>query len=910
MASLPTNGTMALTMEELHEITECEKIVRFRDEVLAGKHPRIKVPAHLNGKSATGQTSSPSSLTPRSNPQQYQIEPKSATPSTNNEDNQSPYNSRSSNSLRVETGKGSATMPLMAKAEINPILLEKSDDLIKAEIQLQRQRLERALREQVEQRRLSLKASLQTAESLPDFDLSDVLFKALTVVHPSTTAEAEKLVGDHSSASDSFDENTFYSSQHDTPEHSTSSQEHRWPHESPAQTIVLPVAHAIDNSLDKHQEQPRDMVMADASMSNTIEAGVHQSVHKPIPLLRGSMHGDSAYTRPPGLNASPNIPAPETGMRTFNPEVPVHAISGGDLSAPDPMVHIQSNTVVATSSKHPEHVSDLLAAKTGALLKQKFFESESSSAEILEPAIIRTRDDVPTLAPQPARVSPLVTARAPPILGQSMMADEEQVTQVTAKRKSVAVSSPESSPKGARPSEKKKIKKKKTRKSSGKQAVSVDTPDSPYIKPEPRSPSPFSAPPLPRPLPRQRQTLQQETELNYDEPRYEVQREEHREIIIPSRYRGREVQRSYNGPEEDRLYEPRETKTYGYRPVARDEKQYRRVVSHNISRGQGSPSIHATPYSPNDPRPMRAASHAVVDRSIPDPPRWRDVAQQEIIRIDADRERSRSPVMRERGSPALMGPPRQTRIFEDEYGRQFYAPPPIPISSRQSVAPSMRPGDEDVIYERPALRSVARPVSDFYEEDGVIYKRPSVVPSSPQWMPSRRVVTQPEQEMDYRAYRQREYSTRPPARAPPSADELIRVREPLDRRQMSHFEEVPREQTARIGSVRPESIRYGVPREFVERVQSVRPEAHSREYAQSVRPEARREMTTRHLREFSVRPGEPEIIRREYMPQTESDYAVPKPVVRRVIEEPEYIERRRVPQDMYVDDVRREVVYR
>ncbi|KAA8571886.1 hypothetical protein EYC84_001838 [Monilinia fructicola] len=52
-------------------------------------------------------------------------------------------------------------------SEINPILLEKSDDLIKAEIQLQRQRLERALREQMDQHRLAQKALLRLLNPFP-----------------------------------------------------------------------------------------------------------------------------------------------------------------------------------------------------------------------------------------------------------------------------------------------------------------------------------------------------------------------------------------------------------------------------------------------------------------------------------------------------------------------------------------------------------------------------------------------------------------------------------------------------------------------------------------------------------------------------------------------------------------------
>lgn len=209
----PANGA-SLTAEELREILEYDKIVQFRDAIFAGTHPRIKIPAHL--VTSTRNIASPSSSTTRTNmPAQTHA---TATLGAHNEEasllNKSPYNQRPG-------GGGTLTL---AKSEINPILLEKSDDLIKAEIQLQRQRLERGLREQIEKQRLEAKALLQTSESLPNFDLSEVLSKALEIVHPSTSAEAEPSVGARSSASDSFDENTFYSSQHDSPMPSSSPQ--------------------------------------------------------------------------------------------------------------------------------------------------------------------------------------------------------------------------------------------------------------------------------------------------------------------------------------------------------------------------------------------------------------------------------------------------------------------------------------------------------------------------------------------------------------------------------------------------------------------------------------------------------------------------------------------------------------
>lgn len=271
VAPAPTNG-VTLTAEELREILEYERIVQFRDAVLAGTHPRVKIPPHLAGKhiNSSRNVSSPSLSTPRA----YQsAQPARATPGSH-EESSSVYN-RSPNSTRQSAG---GHLAMTSKSEINPILLEKSDDLIKAEIQLQRQRLERALREQIEQQRITAKALLQTSESLPNFDISEVLSKALAIVHPSTTAEAEPSVGVRSSASDSFDENTFYSSQHDTPELSSSSQGQKEPAEQQSRRLisaddrpseVFPQSHVAD----------RDLVMTGASLSQDNHLATQRRLH-------------------------------------------------------------------------------------------------------------------------------------------------------------------------------------------------------------------------------------------------------------------------------------------------------------------------------------------------------------------------------------------------------------------------------------------------------------------------------------------------------------------------------------------------------------------------------------------------------------------------------------------------------
>jgi hypothetical protein len=142
----------------------------------------------------------------------------------------------------------------------------------------------------------------------------------------------------------------------------------------------------------------------------------------------------------------------------------------------------------------------------------------------------------------------------------------------------------------------------------------------------------------------------------------------------------------------------------------------------------------------------------------------------------------------------------------------------------------------------------------------------------------------------------------------PPGEEFVQVRGHAERRQMSHFEEVPRDYAARASSTRPEPVRYEIPREYVGRIQSVRPEPPPREYATSVLPEARREMPVQSQREFSLRPAE-SIPRREHAagPERERYY---DEVPRGRAAEVAFIERPRARESsvvVYADDVRREV---
>ena len=451
------------------------------------------------------------------------------------------------------------------------------------------------------------------------------------------------------------------------------------------------------------------------------------------------------------------------------------------------------------------------------------------------------------IAPQPARVSPLITAREPPILRENYPADDIQPAQVAALRQDApGISSTNSSPKRSTRSELRKAKREKNKKR--KSSVNNDIgerQDSPYIKPEPRSPSPYAVAPLPRPNKRLRQYA---SELNYDEPA----------DLAQERGLGRQKEAPVTRIYEDQYAQEAQRPRAVYQRLEPEEGNYRRVQYvedddyRRVPRRVQSPSVYTLPYAPTEGRTVRAVSHAVAGRRVyEEPVYYREPASRASVRPDGDRERSRSPIMRERISPIPMGPPRRpVRIIIDEHGREYIDPTPPPII-RHSVAPQARYRDQEIVYERAPPSSVSgRAPIDTYEEDGVVYRR-----QTPPLAIPRRLVAQPEYSMppEYRSYRQREYSIRPMA---PPGEEYVQIRGAPERRQMSHFEEPPREYISRAPSVRPEPVRYEIPREYAGRLQSVRPEAPPREYASSVRPGGRREVMSQSQREYSVRPAE------------------------------------------------------
>lgn len=870
----------SLSDEERRKIEECERILRFRDQVLAGSHPRIKAPAHLlapkqsstesRGPASASATTTVSSghLLGKTPPKGPKLSRANATMPAGGSGPQIAANLRSfaanaqhsapasqNNAIHPPGLESSLTSGFMtgiptgpkadvgnrhvessANAQFDPVLLTKSEDLIKAELQLQRQRLERALGEQLQQQRTATKAA-HAVEAPVEFDLAAVLMKALQLAQSSATVQTDANLAANQSGSDSDSNDTFYSSKHDTPE---SHLEQRIP--SPGNAEVA------REREDSPYEPP--MVM-DAS---------------PVPGHASVLAMPSSVTNPFTATHAP----------VYNNHIHAAPLSGhnsfGGMNASQEAAGVPMEVISSQESGEGSSSRDSGVAAAGQASAQSRL--QSVSRQMIEQAFGRRQSPIlrahnlSPIAPQPAHVSPLATSRQPPMPQQDAAPAQATSAQVAALRADHSNgSSPDSSPQGKA---NKKAKKNKKRKADRMAANNVPVP---YIKPEPRSPSPVTAPQYPRqPNKRIRSAQQARQELSSDEPRYE----EVVESTHPSSYP--RVYRDERGP----VYgSPAEAHTQQHaRPMivtepSRYEREYheelRPVETVRYIR-RASPG--AQPYPPAEVRTYRSVSRAAVDRPYPyydsrDLPRT-------VVRPAANRDRSRSPVLVEERAPGAMGPPQlPSRVVVDEFGREYIEPPsrqepviirrsvaPRPVYGdredyhdpsratsrivRRSVAPASVQGEPEIVYERaaPPRAASVMPGPGRYDEE-VVYR----TPASPAGYPSagytttRRVVARSEYPPEYRYYRERDYPSQPPSQPIGGYYEVRDSRPPMSG-------EPHRDYIVRSTTARPESS--AMPE--VVRMSSVRPEPTPGEYGAPIRLDAQAMPPPR---SYSVRPMAP-----------------------------------------------------
>ena len=232
--SMPVNGTaLSLTEEDRREWEEYQKIVHFRDVVFTGTHPRIKLLEHMKPQPLPTIASKPTA-------QQLQTSipaaPAATASSTNNQEKETSNQANGAPKFGQKQAENAAeSIPGIAKAnnpDINPIFLEKGPALIKAEMKIRRAKIERALKAQVEKALIAAKPAAEPSveDAIPDFDINEVLAKGIEIARskkPVVVESNKQTVDARNTASDSFDDNTFYSSEIPSSHHSTSSMARR-----------------------------------------------------------------------------------------------------------------------------------------------------------------------------------------------------------------------------------------------------------------------------------------------------------------------------------------------------------------------------------------------------------------------------------------------------------------------------------------------------------------------------------------------------------------------------------------------------------------------------------------------------------------------------------------------------------
>ena len=209
-SALPhVNGAGLLSTEVRREVDFLKQILQIRDEVFASKHPRIHLPPKVIEQVAPR----PPHTTPPSRPFNNGI-------ATGSIAGQSfpprPDGSHQQTSQAPEFASAAQAQPIQrpfsaksASSGIDPVLLTKSDHLIRAELQLKRQQIERILKDQFDKKG----RGSDNEEREAHFNVEECLMQAHLRVPP---VSGLRSTTNNSDGAESFDENSYYSSKADS----------------------------------------------------------------------------------------------------------------------------------------------------------------------------------------------------------------------------------------------------------------------------------------------------------------------------------------------------------------------------------------------------------------------------------------------------------------------------------------------------------------------------------------------------------------------------------------------------------------------------------------------------------------------------------------------------------------------
>ncbi|CAG7916110.1 unnamed protein product [Penicillium olsonii] len=804
-------GPMALSAPLAgDEVQEYQKILNIKDQIFSGTHPRLTVPQHLvrkpgpgNGKNAPIQVQQPQATNPKA---------KAAldTPPVQDISKISYQNSDASSAPKP------ARVVPKPTSEINPIFLTKSDDLLRAEQQLQRQRLERALRDQVELQKKDSRQRPAVQDTKPDFDVSEVFKQALEVVKPVSLSDPSESSG---AGDDSFDDNSFYSSRApDSPP---------VPQRKPSPVAIVPpsgpavrapVAYGDELQRLEALNPGSDLEMQDAYLvaDQRPSFSQKQASHHKAEASASRMHDSNRMEVEDEPDYSP--PAPAVPPADHHDYYRGTGVATGRQPGADP--------------RYAEKSQDFREPPSPANVK-----------------VVRNHITSP-VAPKPSRVSPLATAKAP------------SVQQIRAERPENATIQLYSDPDSARGSPNAPVsnivsrKRRRLREGddgprpASQRRQNVE-PAEAFIKEEPVSPPPFADDPS---SVRSRHPQGRPVYIDIASPQYAP------------------IYESRGPPMREAIYEvdpyhelapetgpQRAVSRLSTRRPIRDDVDLRRVASVQYARQPDYPRE----YIEAQPRPVRAASH-VVERPAQERVRYYEEGpsypQPRYVPVDDMPPPSyRDPYYEDAPPARIMAPP-QRRIVVDEHGNQYY----------ELVAPRLQP-----MAPPPPPRPVSQMSKDIYEErlpqhHSASVRAPSVVQEP--YGERRYVQEMPPPQPVYRrvmsdyarpapVHERQSYAAPYEGYEPYARSGSVQVAEYLPPRHTVYVDErgVPQERVVRTASVRPPQPRYEEPPE-VQRVGSVRPMAPAREASAFIEERPMGEYVERpyYIRERRYYPGEGE----------------------------------------------------
>lgn len=780
---VPVTGAPG-ALSPVDEVKEYEKILRISDEIFAGTHPRLKVPPQFVRKGPPRTLQTPTTATASAEPAGT-AQAKSLT------------SSAAANSSSTASSADASTRVAPKSTEIDPIFLTKSDDLIRAEIQLQRQRVERVLREQLEQRKLEARQKASAQEARPDFDVTDVLNKALEIVKPLPPSDIHGANGT-TVPSDSFDENSFYSSRApDSPQHEPgSSESERQVHPQDTEGALpadVPVGRRSDGL-------PR---------LEAAEAGV------PDPDTQGSLY---RATDKPTLSQSQQrpIPAAAAPADRYVPREPEEPLDEPEYSPPEPDVP----PALDNNRDHHEYYPREARRRSYERPAERGRMGQRSFSPASDVRIVRNHITSPA-APQPSRVSPLAMAKVPSV--QPHRPQEYRPERAPTDPYS-GRTSPEVPGQPLMPRKRRRLQEPRDRPGPAtSRRYAADSPE-PYIKQEPVSPPPFTDVP-PASGARSRPPPERPVYIDVTSPRYTPTIDRREAISRESVY---ELDRyGPNARDYDAPIEARTASRLSRRPV-RDNQDLRRVASLHHAR---HPEVLSREYA-EPPRSMRASSYAVVERPTHlERARYYEETVPSYSRRYAPVEelpsspRFRETYVDEEPPPPPPPPPRVVdppprRIVVDEYGNRYYETVPASKVRAMPPPPPSRVAQVDDYNERAHMRHGSVRATSIVEDPygDRRYVHDNMPPPPP--TAYRQVVDYPRSVVEER----RPY----PRPVEPAYYRSSSVVVDYAPRHPTYVEEheMPRERVVRMSSVRPPAPRYDEPRETMHRVPSVRPGGH------------------------------------------------------------------------------------